>query len=137
MVKRRDRHGRGLRGPVMPGARTPGYVSRPEAFVDAVQDAVSRVQRSCPEALGGIDIGIEDVPRGPSSNGGVPLAVAIEAVGSYPARIVIFRRPLEHRSATRRGLRILVHRTLVEQLSAVTGHSVHDIDPHVDLDDDY
>ena len=30
---------------------------------------------------------------------------------------------------TRRGLRILVYRTIVEQLSALTGRSVDEIDP--------
>jgi hypothetical protein len=42
---------------------------------------------------------------------------------------VIYRRPLEHRAMSRRGLRILVYRTIVEQLSALTGRSVDEIDP--------
>ena len=43
--------------------------------------------------------------------------------------MVVYRRPLEHRAASRRGLRILVYRTIVEQLSALTGRSVDEIDP--------
>lgn len=142
MVKRRDRHARGLRGPlVAPGAtrpmrRGPAQLTRSEAFTQAVQDAVTRVGRTCPEALAGVDIGIEEVPRAAVGEDRVPLASAVDAAGGFPARVVIYRRPLEHRSATRRGLRILVHRTLVEQLSALTGRSVADIDPQVDLDDE-
>lgn len=142
MVKRRDRHGRGMRGPLTspssygPALRHPGSANRAEVFVDAVSEAINRVQVSCPEALVGIDIGVEDVPSAHTSGGRVPLAAATEASTVFPARIVIYRRPLEHRSATRRGLRILVHRTLVEQLSALTGRSVNDIDPQVDEDED-
>ena len=142
MVKRRDRHGRGLRGPLAapsahgPATRRPGARSRAEVFLDAVSDAIARVQQSCPEALVGIDIGVEDVPSAHSASGHVPLAAATEATGGFPARIVIYRRPLEHRSATRRGLQILVHRTLVEQLSALTGRSVAEISPEADDEDD-
>ena len=42
---------------------------------------------------------------------------------------MVYRRPLEHRAASRRGLQILVYRTIVEQLSALTGLSVDEIDP--------
>ncbi|MGA4669477.1 metallopeptidase family protein [Propionibacteriaceae bacterium Y1923] len=142
MVSRRDRHGRGLRGPIAgpspygPPRRIPSASTRSETFLDAVSDAIDRVQRSCPEVLVGIDIGVEDVPGSHSTSGHVPLAAATGATAGFPARIVMYRRPLEHRSATRRGLRILVHRTLVEQLAALTGRSVDEIDPMVDEDDD-
>lgn len=142
MVKRRDRHGRGIRGPLAPAGtagrspRLPGATTNAEAFHQAVSDAVARVQVTCPEALAGVEVGTEDVPGSHAAGGGVPLAAATEATSVFPARVVIYRRPLEHRSATRRGLRILVHRTLVEQLSALTGRSVADIDPQVPEDDD-
>ena len=59
----------------------------------------------------------------------MPLASAVEATVARPAQVVLYRRPLEHRAASREGLRILVHRTVVEQLSALTGRSVTEIDP--------
>lgn len=124
-----------MRGPLAspsaygPARRPPGAASRAETFVDAVSDAITRVQGTCPEALVGIDIGVEDVPSAQTTGGRIPLAAATEASPVFPARIVIYRRPLEQRAATRHGLRILVHRTLVEQLSALTGRSVNDIDP--------
>ena len=142
MGKRRDRHGRGMRGPLAspssygPARRHPGAATRTEVFLESVSEAIARVQLTCPEALMGIDIGVEDVPSAHSTGGRVPLAAATEATAVFPARIVIYRRPLEHRSATRRGMRILVHRTLVEQLSALTGRSVNDIDPQSDDEDD-
>jgi Zincin-like metallopeptidase len=59
----------------------------------------------------------------------VPLAAAVEGMASQPGKVVIYRRPLEHRAMSRHGLRILVYRTIVEQLSALTGRSVDEIDP--------
>ena len=98
--------------------------------------AVQRVARQCPEALVGLSVGVEDVPNfDPAWAGGrVPLASAVEATVARPAQVVLYRRPLEHRAASREGLRILVHRTVVEQLSALTGRSVTEIDRLI-LDD--
>ncbi len=136
--RRRDRHGRGIRGPLAltspiaeRRARPPRPASRAEFFNDAVRASIEQVSRSCPAALVGVDIGIEDVPDfDPAWSGDhVPLAAAIESNLGRPGRVVVYRRPLEHRAATRRGLRILVHRTIVEQLSALTGRSVDEIDP--------
>jgi hypothetical protein len=43
---------------------------------------------------------------------------------------------LEHRASSRRGLQTLVYRTLVEQLAALTGRSVSELDPDGDADED-
>lgn len=110
--------------------------TRAEAFLQSVDDAVTRVQRTCPDCLTGIEIGVEEVPSAHTLDGRVPLATASEATAAYPARVVLYRRPIEHRSASRRGLAILTHRTLVEQLSALTGRSIYDIDPQVEDDED-
>ena len=145
--RRRDRHGRGLRGPLAgpnllvarpalpPRPSTPG-----EAFQEAVHAAVDRVARQCPEAVTDVAFGIEDVPTlDPAWSGReVPLALAVEATADRPSQLVVYRRPLEHRASSRRGLRTLVYRTVVEQLSALTGRSVSELDPDgaADKDDD-
>ena len=135
---RRDRHGRGLRGPLaLPNALTvrraqpPHPANKADFFSDAVHDAVDRVGLKCPDVLVGITFGIEDVPHFDMAWSGdqVPLAAAVEATADQPGQVVIYRRPLEHRAVSRRGLRILVYRTIVEQLSALTGRSVEEIDP--------
>jgi hypothetical protein len=119
-------------------ASPPARAGKSEFFADAVQAAVDRISRQCPDALAGVTVGIEDVPLLESAWTGsrVPLAAAVEAVPDRPARVVVFRRPLEHRAASRRGLRILVYRTIVEQLSALTGRSVEEIDPEGLSDED-
>lgn len=143
--RRRDRHGRGLRGPLAlpnPLSRRPADPPRPatpgEAFGEAVQAAVERVARSCPEALVDVAFSVEDVPVLPRSWTGaqVPLALAVEADADHPARVVVYRRPLEHRASSRRGLAVLVHRTVVEQLAALTGRSADELDPDGDREDD-
>ena len=144
-VRRRDRHSRGLRGPLaLPNplsgrpARPPRPVGKSDFFTDAVTGAVERIARQCPEALVGVTFGVEDVPLLETAWSGdrVPLAAALEADTERMAQVVVYRRPLEHRAATRRGLSILVYRTIVEQLSALTGRSVNEIDPD-GLSDDF
>jgi hypothetical protein len=136
--RRRDRHERGLRGPLALAnpytahpARPARPASRAEFFTDAVEDAVERVARQCPDALVGVTFGVEDVPYLATAWSGnqVPLAAAVDGDADHLSQVVVYRRPLEHRAASRRGLRILVYRTVVEQLSALTGRSVSEIDP--------
>ena len=146
MSSRRDRHGRGIRGPLAMSsplsrrrARPPHPTNRLDFFHDAVQASVDKIGRQCPEALRGITVGVQDVPQFDLawSPDRVPLAAALDGTPDRPPQVVVYRRPLEHRAATRRGLRILVYRTIVEQLSALTGRSVDEIDPDgAGFDDD-
>jgi hypothetical protein len=138
MAHRRDRHGRGLRGPLaLPNPLTGAPVplrQRPrpaEYFTACVAAAVARVADTCPRALVGIDIGVEDVPTvaGQWSRDRVPLAAAMTPQPPRHGQVVLFRRPLEHRAQSRKELRILVFRTVVEQLSALTGIPADEIDP--------
>lgn len=146
MGRRRDRHNRGLRGPLAlpndygPSVRLSRQRNREAFFTEAVTASVVRIGRQSPEALRSVEIGVEEVPHLPTAWSGnqVPLAAAVEAVENRPARVVVYRRPLEHRAASSRGLRILVHRTIVEQLSALTGLAPDMIDPEgYGMDEDW
>jgi len=147
MPGNRDRHGRGVRGPLAttnPLTRKPAPVpdqpNREELFQQCVQESIERIGKTCPEALLGVDIGIETVPsraamwRELVSHDSVPLAAALDADADHPARIALFRRPIERRSLDPAEEADLVHRTLVEQLSMLTNRSIRDIDPEVDDD---
>jgi hypothetical protein len=105
--------------------------AKADFFAEAVQEAVERVARQCPDALVGVTFGIEDVPYLATAWSGdqVPLAAAVDGDAEHLSQVVAYRRPLEHRATSRQGLRRLVYRTLVEQLSALTGRSVSEIDP--------
>lgn len=127
-----------MRGPLVVPRDHGGVLPRPgptraEFFADAVTAALKRVARTCPAALDAVVVGIEDVPEKQSFvEDRVPLASAQDSDGPRPSRVVLFRRPLEFRAATPAGLVILVHRTLVEQLSALTGLPVDVIDGSAD-----
>lgn len=147
--RRPDRHGRGLRGPLaLPlgpemgplAGRVAEVVQAPsksEFFAGCVTESVERIGRHHPQALHQVTFGIEDVPTARTSWAGeqVPLAAAVEATDDAFAQVVVYRRPLEHRARSRTGLRILVHRTIVEQLAALTGLEISTIDPDADEPD--
>lgn len=144
MAKSRDRHGRGLRGRLAwPNPYTSGPVrmkSRqdPRAFfASCVSDALAQIGESCPRALAAVDVGIEDVPTVDAAwTPRVPLAAALSPTLATNGQVVLYRRPLERRAASRKGLRILVYRTLVEHLASSTGISADDIDPSGRRDDE-
>ena len=105
---RRDRHGRGLRGRLVP-ADVPLARSRAEQFDDLVLDA--------------------DV----LDDGSVPLARVLPAHREngreVPPRIVVYRRPLEIRAHDREDLADLVRDVVVDQVAVLLGRDPEEIDP--------
>lgn len=105
------------------------HPSRTDFFNDCVTGATSDIAAVAPDALAGILVGVEDVPHLNTAWSGdrVPLSAALEPGPDRPARIVIFERPLEHRAGSRAELARLVHQTIVEQLSSLTGRSIEEL----------
>lgn len=145
MAKHRDRHGRGIRGRVAfpnPWTGTPAplrsHQTKAEFFTMAVHEALAHVAANCPRALVGVDVGVEDVPtiQPAWAPHRVPLAYAVSGTPDAHAQVVLYRRPLERRAQTRRGLRILVLRTLIEQLGDVTGIPADELDPEQRREDE-
>lgn len=116
-------------------APLPGRLNRFDFFMDAVQESLKRIETVNPDAVIGLDIGIEDVPEESRiwdsllSHGAMPLAAAIDALPRQYVRVVLYRRPIERRAADRADLRELVHHTLVEQVAVLTGCSPLELDP--------
>lgn len=143
-MRRRERHGRGLRGPMaapnpITGAPLP-LKQRPRGadyFAQCLGASIARTAAACPRAVVGIDIGFEEVPGNLTGwhSERVPLAAAVPAQAGQNGQVVLFRRPLEHRAHSRADLRRVVHRALVEQLSALTGIGVDELDPSGDTED--
>nr|WSX54670.1 metallopeptidase family protein [Streptomyces sp. NBC_00974] len=132
-VRRRDRHGRGMRGPVAP-PQVPLSASRSELFGDLVRDSVERLERRWPQ-LADVEFLVGDVPGPPGgadagwNDEAVPLGALVEAGGGRPARIVVFRRPVEIRTKTRDEKALLVHEIVVEQVAELLGLSPETVDP--------
>ena len=135
MPRSRDRHDRGMHGPVaLPDSNNRKTVplrplSRVEYFNKCVKQALATIAEVDPHALDGMVVGVEDVPLLKTAWSGdrVPMSAALEPSKNRPAQIVIYQRPLEHRASSRSALRSLVHRTIVEQLSALTGRPVSEL----------
>ncbi|MEZ3181554.1 metallopeptidase family protein [Streptomyces pimonensis] len=128
--RRRDRHGRGMRGPIAP-PQVPLAASRAETFSDLVQDSVERLERRWPQ-LADIDFLVLDVPRpdgGTWSDGTVPLGGTVAAREGQPARVVVYRRPVEIRSKGRDERAALVHEVVVEQVAELLGLTPETVDP--------
>lgn len=105
-------------------------------FTGCIRASVGRIAETCPRALAGVDIGFEDVPTLTAAwYDRVPLAAAVSATPGRNGQVVLYRRPIEHRATSRKELATLVHRTIVEQLSALTGIDTSELDPrHDDAD---
>jgi predicted Zn-dependent protease with MMP-like domain len=130
-TRRRDRHGRGLRGPLLPRS-LPAWRSRSDRFDSWVLDAVERLEERWPDELDGIEFAVEDIPPSdpaPWEHGEVPLGRYFPAQGELPHRIVIYRRPVEGRSSDGRELSRLVHEVVVEQVAQLMGLAPEQVDP--------
>ncbi|WP_019136658.1 metallopeptidase family protein [Cellulomonas massiliensis] len=130
-VRRRDRRGRGLRGPLLP-PDLPAYRTRAERFDDLVLDAVEELEQRWARQLEGTEFAVEDVPPSnpaPWEHGGVPLGRCFPADAGQPPRVVLYRRPVEARAHDHADLADLVHDVLVEQVAHLLGRSPEDIDP--------
>lgn len=130
-VRRRDRRGRGLRGPVLP-ATVPAHRTRAERFDDLVLDAVEALEARWARQLEGTEFAVEDVPPSqpaPWEHGGVPLGRYFPADAGLPHRIVVYRRPVEIRAFDDEDLADLVHDVLVEQVAHLLGRSPQEVDP--------
>ena len=116
-----------MRGPVAP-PQVPLSASRAEAFTDLVQDSVERLERRWPQ-LTEIDFLVLDVPPTIAGDAGdeewgagtVPLGGTISASEGRPARVVIYRRPVEIRTKGRDERAALVHEVVVEQVAELLG----------------
>jgi predicted Zn-dependent protease with MMP-like domain len=133
---RRDRHGRGLRGPLYP-ASLPAATSRAEKFDTLVLDALEPIEARWRHELTKLDVAVDEVPEvgrelppeqaeGMLQDGAVPLSrlvpAGVDRAGMPTrARIVLYRRPLEARAKDPAELADLVHDVLIEQVASYLG----------------
>ncbi|MFJ9316357.1 metallopeptidase family protein [Pimelobacter simplex] len=140
--RRRDRRGHGMRGPaVLPldtGHRPPVPRSSRETFDRIMLDVVSAIDARWSDHLGLVEYAVEDTPDLPDDwdSGRVPLSSLVRGAGSRPTRLVVFRRPLEHRAADRADLEAIVLTVVVEQVAELLGIEPSDVDPRYPSDDD-
>jgi len=163
-IRRRDRHGRGLRGVLAP-QDVPLHRTRAERFDDLVLQAVARLEPQWEAHLSGVEFAVEEIPPPDTptgiGRGPVPLsrldpgsaqppgpepadegirrevlikpdpadALAGEAAGPEPPRIVVYRRPLVARAEGEEDLGELVFDVVVEEFARLLGIEPKDVDP--------
>jgi Zincin-like metallopeptidase len=163
-IRRRDRHGRGLRGILAP-PDVPLHRTRAEHFDDLVLQAVARLEPRWEAHLAGVEFAVEEIPPiGDAAPSPVPLArlepgspdasgapagpgtggrgagaapgagVTAEAV-SRPPRIVVYRRPLMARADDDDDLGELVFEVVVEEFARLLGMDPEDVDPSYPAED--
>ena len=129
----RDRRGRGQRGPgVVP--KDPGVPERPtrrERFDRLVLDIVTEIDARWHKQLGLVEYAVEDTPLLPDDWGEetVPLSSLVRGTGGDATRLVLFRRPIEHRCESRTELEAMVPTLVVEQVAELLGLPPEDVDP--------
>ena len=130
-ARRRDRHGRGLRGPLLPPT-LPAWRTRAERFDALVAEAAAGLARHCPQ-VEQIQFAVEDVPPSDPApwERGVVLGrgFSAEPRAGLPARVVIYRRPVTSRAQDGQELAALVHRVVIEQVALMLGRRPEEIDP--------
>lgn len=128
-----------MRGPaVLP--ETPGRPELPtarERFDDIALSIVTDIDARWQDRLGLVEYAVEDTPQLPDDWAGeiVPLASLVRGHGAEPTRLVVFRRPIEHRCETRADLEAMVLTVLVEQVAELLGIDAEDVDPRYPRDE--
>lgn len=127
---RRDRHGRGLPGPLLPPT-LPGWRTRAEQFDELVAREASDLARRH-ETVSRMQFAVEDVPPSDPSpwEHGVVLGRGFEAdaAAGLPARVVVYRRPVCARAGDAAELAELVRAVVVEQVASMLGLHPEDLE---------
>jgi len=137
---RRDRRGRGRRGPAVlplePGV--PAVRTRGERFDSLVLGIVTDLDERWSDRLGLLEYAVEDAPQIPDDwhPDTVPLSSLVRGTKGAPTRLVLFRRPIEHRAESRSDLEALVLTVVVEQVAELLGIDAALVDPRYRPRDD-
>ena len=135
----RDRHGRGIRGPLVPPG-VPISTSPADRFDRLASDAIDHVEHRWHDALSNVTFAVDLVPAaevdpdaalldGAIESGGVVLAQIVPATARTPARIVLYRKPIELRAHGPEDLEDLVHDIVVQVIANYLGLEPEVVDP--------
>jgi predicted Zn-dependent protease with MMP-like domain len=111
-------------------------VSRAALFDELVLDAVEELEQSWADSLRAVEFAVEDVPPAPAGDADgaapeqpVPLGRTYPARGDRPARVVVYRRPVEGRTPRSPAREALVHDVVVELVAELLGLEPETVDP--------
>ena len=127
-----------MRGPGVL-SETPGTPAGPtprQRFDEIALRTVAGLETRWHERLGLVEYAVEDAPQIPDDwdTATVPLSSLIRGSGSTPTRLVLFRRPIEHRSESAADLEAMIVTVVVEQVAELLGLPPVDVDPRYRAD---
>jgi predicted Zn-dependent protease with MMP-like domain len=139
MRLRRDRHGRGARGPLAPRG-VPISASAADRFDRIASEAVEHVEHRWRAELANVEFAVDLVPSadldtssramdGAIESGGVLLAAIVPPRGPEKAHIVLYRKPIELRARDLDDLEDLVHDIVVHVIANFLGLDPETVDP--------
>jgi len=129
----RDRRGRGRRGPLsLPGPLSPSSIpaQRPprEEFDLMVSDVLTSLRSHFDTETEAVEVAVEEAPLLPDDwTDDVPLSTLVRKPGI--TRVVLFRLPMTHRSATDLDLLDLLWTTVLDRLGEIWHMAPDDLDP--------
>jgi predicted Zn-dependent protease with MMP-like domain len=135
----RDRHGRGIRGSVLPRG-LPISTAPADRFDRIASEAIEHVEHRWREQLSGVEFAVDLVPGadidpgnpamdGAIESGGVLLAQILPGHGRTPPHIVLYRKPIELRARGLSDLEDLVHDVVVQVIANYLGMEPDVVDP--------
>ncbi len=128
----RDRHGRGQGRCSAAGCALPHQAG---LFDDMYLAEIRRLRTAWPQVIDSVQCLVEDVPPDdplPWEEQRVPRSQVFPAEHGRPARIVLYRRPLETESYDARDLEASIRAELVGRVADLTGRRPDEIDPSQD-----
>lgn len=131
-MRRRNRHGRGLRGEVMLPTH-PGYRTRSDRFDDMVLDSAQRLHDIWGKTLDGVRFGVDEIPPDleqlAASASAAPMGSYTPATDDEGPMITVYRRVVEQACPGPEELQDLVHDVVVEHTAEMLGVAPETLDP--------
>ncbi|XAS67959.1 metallopeptidase family protein [Micrococcaceae bacterium Sec5.7] len=131
-LRRRNRHGRGLRGELtLP--TLPGYRTRSERFDDMVVDSAQRLHDIWGKPLDGVRFAVDEIPPGleqlVADSSTAPMGRYAPPTEDEGPVITLYRRVVEQACGSREELQDLVHDVVVEHTAEMLGVAPETLDP--------
>ena len=130
--RRRNRHGRGLRGELMLPT-LPGYRTRSDRFDDFVLDSAQRLHDIWGKPLDGVRFAVEEIPphleQLVADGTPAPLGAYTPATADEGPVITLYRRVVEQACGSREEIQDLVHDVVVERTAEMLGVPPESLDP--------
>ncbi|OZG50020.1 metallopeptidase family protein [Bombiscardovia coagulans] len=127
----RNLHGRGIRRPTF-GTHLPRSRTRAGIFDAIVAAQMKRLEAAWPQLIRPVQFAVEDTPPSdplPWDAEPYPLSRSFPASRNIPARIVLYRLPIQHKTHSRLELQIIIRDEIVQSLAELYGKHPEDIDP--------